>query len=194
MIPDLRRSLLPLEPLPPHPTGPKPSAVLISILPGAPCRLLMVLRSRLLRSHAGQVAFPGGVRDAADPDLRTTALRETQEELGIPPATVDLLGCLPPVHTLTGYWVLPLVGVLTTLPDLHPNPAEVERVLTPTLQELLEQPPRSLHVRLKKGRRSLSLPVFQAQGERVWGATALMLRELLTLMDRSRFNHQEIQP
>ena len=82
-----------------------------------------------MKDHRGQIAFPGGVKDAGDPNLLATALRETQEEIGLEPEAVEVLGALPPVATITGYHITPFVGLIPHPYDFRPNPLEVKRLL-----------------------------------------------------------------
>src|ERR671929_1226358 len=91
-----------------------------------------------LRRHAGEISFPGGRQDFPDEDLRVTALREAEEEIGLPRADVELVGALPPVGTfVTGYRVHPFVGVIKPGHDWTPQPREVDEVLELSLPALL---------------------------------------------------------
>ena len=92
-------------------------------------QLLFTQRTFTVKDHRGQISFPGGVQDAEDPDLLATALRETQEEIGLDPEAVEVLGALPPVATITGYRITPFVGLIPHPYDFHPNPLEVKRLL-----------------------------------------------------------------
>ena len=91
--------------------------------------LLFTQRTFTVKDHRGQISFPGGVRHAGDPDLRATALRETQEEIGLDPQTVEVLGALTPVNTITGYCITPFVGLIPYPYDFQPSPLEVKRLL-----------------------------------------------------------------
>src|SRR5262249_45831303 len=106
---------------------------------GVPC-LLFTLRSLDLPSHRGEISFPGGSRDRGDPSLEWTALRETQEELGLDPQRVEVLGPLPPVWAaVSDFLIQPYVGWLGEgLPLLTPNAAEVAEVIEAPLAALAE--------------------------------------------------------
>jgi len=128
-------------------------------------------RPKSMRSHAGQVAFPGGKRDAADPSLLDTALRESHEELGIARASVDVLGALDDIFTITGFAVSPWVGWLAPDVELAPNPGEVARVFTAPLRAFLEEPKGIFPWR-----------GWTVDGELVWGATAAIVRGFVAIL------------
>jgi 8-oxo-dGTP pyrophosphatase MutT (NUDIX family) len=128
-------------------------------------------RPKSMRSHAGQVAFPGGKHDAADASLRDTALRETHEELGIAPASVDVLGALDGIVTITGFTISPWVGWLAPDVELAPNPAEVARVFAAPLRAFLDEPKGIFPWR-----------GWTVDGELVWGATAAIVRGFVAIL------------
>lgn len=134
-------------------------------------RVWLVRRPETMRSHGGQVAFPGGKRDPNDGSLRVTALREAEEELGIGPASVDVLGALDDYSTITGFIVTPWVGWLPANLTLRPNPSEVARAFAPPLRAFLAPPEGVLPWR-----------GWTVDGELVWGATAAMLRSFVSIV------------
>jgi 8-oxo-dGTP pyrophosphatase MutT (NUDIX family) len=134
-------------------------------------RVWLVRRPESMRSHAGQVAFPGGKSDPADTSLRATALREAEEELGIRPAGVDVLGALDDYPTITGFTVTPWVGWLVEDAPVRPSPAEVARAFAPPLREFFVPPAGVLPWR-----------GWTVDGELVWGATAAMLRAFVAIV------------
>jgi 8-oxo-dGTP pyrophosphatase MutT (NUDIX family) len=130
-----------------------------------------------LRRHAGEISFPGGRQDAPDEDLRTTALREAHEEVGLPPADVELVGALPPVGTfVTGYRVSPFVGVIAAGRTWVPQETEVAKVLELSLPDLVRG-----HEMKRLVRRGVPIktPTYTVDGHLIWGATARILQELL---------------
>jgi 8-oxo-dGTP pyrophosphatase MutT (NUDIX family) len=156
------------------------AAVLIPIF-GWPERpgVLFTERRADLRRHAGEISFPGGRRDEGDPDLAATALREAQEEIALPPESVELGGALPPTSTfVTGYRIHPFVGLIPQLEELElrPNPAEVETVLDFSLERLSEG-----YAMRRLVRRGVPIhtPTYEVDGHLIWGATARILGDLL---------------
>lgn len=152
--------------------------------------VLFCQRSATLRDHAGQISFPGGARDATDEDLIHTALRETEEEIGIDPSRIAVLGTLPTYHTVTNFMVTPVVGVLQGLSekerlgelDLTLSPAEVDVAFEVPLAFLMDSANHQRRcVDTALGERCFTaMPyVDAALNERfIWGATAGMLRNM----------------
>ncbi len=141
--------------------------------------LILTERRADLRRHAGEISFPGGRQDEADADLAATALREAQEEIALDPAAVELSGALPPASTfVTGYRIQPFVGLVGHPAELNlePNPAEVETVLTFSLELLRES--YAMRRLLRRGI-PLHTPTFEVEGHLIWGATARILGDLL---------------
>jgi 8-oxo-dGTP pyrophosphatase MutT (NUDIX family) len=141
--------------------------------------LVFTERRADLRSHAGEISFPGGRRDPGDADLRATALREAHEEIGLDPAAVELRESLPTTTTfVTGYRIHPFVGRIPHPGelDLKPNPAEVETVLTFSLDLLRD----SYEIR-RLVRRGVPIhtATYEVGGHLIWGATARILGDLL---------------
>lgn len=133
--------------------------------------LLLTKRSDHLPSHPGQVSLPGGGREPRDRDLMHTALRETEEEVGIDRAQVRVIGRLDDVNTMgTGFIIRPYVGVADTAPTPRPADAEVARIIEVPVAEVLQVdaglPPNA----------GIALMRYPLDGEDVWGATARILR------------------
>lgn len=167
-----------------------PAAVLVPLfLDRGHCHLLFTQRSMEVRDHKGQIAFPGGRWEESDTDLRHTALRETEEELGIAPSEVEVLGELGQLVTPTGYHITPYVGLIPHPYAYRLNPTEIAGIIEVPLEHLLE--PQNL--RLERGEFFNSLtemPYFQFKQHVIWGATGRITRELteLILEDRRRLS------
>jgi 8-oxo-dGTP pyrophosphatase MutT (NUDIX family) len=145
--------------------------------------LIFTERRADLRRHAGEISFPGGRQDEIDADLVTTALREAEEEIGLVPSRVELVGALPPTSTfVTNYRVHPFVGLVADPAelDLQPNPSEVETVLTLSLQVLREGYEMR---RLVRRGIPIHTPTYEVEGQLIWGATARILGDFLERLD-----------
>jgi 8-oxo-dGTP pyrophosphatase MutT (NUDIX family) len=145
--------------------------------------LVFTERRADLRRHAGEISFPGGRVDEADADLAATALREAQEEIGLDPSQVELGDELPTTGTfVTGYRIHPIVGHIPHPGelDLTPNPAEVETVLTFSLDILREG-----YAMRRLVRRGIPIhtPTYKVEGHLIWGATARILCDLMERLD-----------
>ncbi len=130
-----------------------------------------------LRRHAGEISFPGGRQDAEDADLSETALREAEEEIGLPQAQVDLLGELPRVSTfVTNYEIHPFVGLIPSGLQWEASPTEVDAVLEFPLDAL-----RTARTRTRIERRGISFETdaYILDEHLIWGATARILESLL---------------
>lgn len=153
----------------------KPAAVLLLVVnhPGAPT-VVFTQRTAHLADHAGQISFPGGRVEEADATVERTALREAEEEVGIPAARVDILGRLPEYRTGTGYAVTPVVGWAEPPLTYKPDPHEVADVFEVPLAFLLDEGNHRYESAFYRGRmrKYWAMPY----GERfIWGATAGML-------------------
>ena len=143
--------------------------------------VVLTRRAQHLRSHRGEVSFPGGGQEVGE-DLRATALRESYEEVGLDPASVEIVGELDHLETITSRsFITPFVGVLPGRPTLVPNPNEVERILYVRLADLLAP---DVFREERWGLPPLDRPIyfFEIVGDTVWGATAFMLRNFLALV------------
>lgn len=150
----------------------KPAAVLIAVTPDE--QLILTKRAAHLNHHPGQIAFPGGRKDETDRDLIQTALREAQEEIGLDPKQVDVLGDLPAHETVTSYSVTPIVAMVPARLRFLPEPGEVEEVFTVPLSHVLDRRNFTVQGRRWRGQKRYYYtapfgPYY------IWGATARML-------------------
>lgn len=152
------------------------AAVLVAITDRQQPGLILTQRRENLRTHAGQVAFPGGRIDEGE-DTVSAALREAQEELGLNPALVRLLGEADPYCTITGYWVTPVVGVIPPDLELAPNPAEVADWFEAPLDFVLN-PANQRQMTAEYRGRMRHYYQIDWNGRHIWGATAAMLVNL----------------
>jgi len=160
----------------------RPAAVLVPLVDREEgLTVLLTQRTADMPSHAGQIAFPGGRRDAGDPDLIATALRETEEEIGVGRDHVDIIGSLDNYVTGTGFLITPIVGFVAPPFELKPDPREVADIFEVPLDFFLDPANHHIHSRTWQGRerRYYAMPY----GERyVWGATAGMLKNLWRIL------------
>ena len=134
-----------------------------------------------LRRHPGEISFPGGRQDDDESDLRLTALREAEEEIGLPPSSVELVGALQPTPTIaTNYAVYPFVGLIDQGHEWRPSATEVQEVLELSLSDL-----RAGYERRRLLRRGVPFrtDVYVVGDHLIWGATARMVADLLARLD-----------
>jgi len=159
------------------------AAVLIPIMAHVQgLTVLFTQRTTHLRSHSGQVAFPGGRAEAGDASAEFTALREAEEEIGLRPASVEVLARLPDYRTRTGYRVTPVIGLLTPPVGLTPDPHEVAEIFEVPLAFLLDERNRQRRTREFQGQQ-VGYYVFEYQQKVIWGATAGMLVNLYRMLE-----------
>jgi 8-oxo-dGTP pyrophosphatase MutT (NUDIX family) len=144
----------------------------------------LTIRGHGLPRHAGQISLPGGATDPGE-TLVEAALREASEEIGIDPSTVSVLGELTPVHVLvSGFTLHPIVGVTEERPRFVAAPGEVEEVLEISLDDLRDASRIRRGVRFREGL-AIEYPYFDLLGHQVWGATAMILGEFISLLQEA---------
>jgi 8-oxo-dGTP pyrophosphatase MutT (NUDIX family) len=162
--------------------------VLILLYPrAAQLHLVLTRRTETLRSHKGQIALPGGTREDGEA-LVQTALRETREELGVPPEGTEVIARLSALYTPpSNYCIHPFVAYRPSAPTFRRDPVEVAEVLEVSLALLLNPSTRKVEFwsdpRFESPRR---VPFFDIRGQVVWGATAMILSEFVTLLEDER--------
>jgi len=172
----------------------KATAVLILLFPYEnELHTLLTVRSSHLKKHAGQISFPGGKVEPDDQDIVHTALREANEEVGLDSTSIEILGQLSKlIIPFTAYEVHPIVGYFNGLPTLVADGNEVEKMLIMPLHHLLDINNRKIgDFGSTSGNLVFEAPYFQYHEYRIWGATAMILSELLcTLFPKSEFAKQ----
>lgn len=164
------------------PDDARPGAGLLLVYPhDGRGHLVLTLRESHLPQHAGQVSLPGGAVDPGESSVEA-ALREAHEEIAVEPGDVRVLGELSPLHIpVSGYVLRPFVGMVDRRPALRPEAGEVARILEVPLDHLFD--PARLEVQERRFERgTFEVPVFHVSGEQVWGATAMILAEFLSLI------------
>lgn len=150
------------------------AAVLLAFTDEPETQLILTRRADHLKSHRGEVALPGGKIDAADENFVMAALRESQEEIALPPSAVEVLGELDPMVTRFGVKVTPVVGIIAPDIPLTPNPDELDSIFRVPLSFFL----RDERTRTDRGTVngfSVAVPCWHWQGYEIWGVTAIIL-------------------
>ncbi|MFH1805128.1 MAG: CoA pyrophosphatase [Pseudomonadota bacterium] len=153
----------------------RPAAVLVPLVPRDDgLHVILTRRTDHLNDHAGQISFPGGRQEMQDQNLEETALRETEEEIGLHRSQIELIGRLDDYYTVTGYQVTPVVGIVAPPFDVRPDPHEVAEVFEVPLRFILEPGNQKLQTVMFEGlkRRYFAIPYREYY---IWGATAGML-------------------
>lgn len=163
------------------------AAVLVPVLMrDSGLSVLLTRRAETLRNHRGQVSFPGGRRDLEDASLAACALREAQEEVGLPPQNSEIIGYLDDYPTTTRYRVTPVVALVKPPASFVIDAGEVAEVFEVPLTVLLDSKRYESRILSKDG---LNVPFFEINhgSHRIWGATAGMLRDLCRKVDLQSF-------
>jgi 8-oxo-dGTP pyrophosphatase MutT (NUDIX family) len=162
------------------------AAVLVPIVHrGDALSVLFTRRTAHLRTHAGQISFPGGAIETTDADPVAAALRETFEETGIEPARVEPFGYLDGFETVSGYFVSPVTGFVSGDYRARPDPHEVAEVFEVPLDFILA-PDRLKRLDFDWKGRTRTTFEFDWEGRRIWGATASIIRNLLQRLDTTK--------
>lgn len=178
----LRRNLTPLEQVLGGPgLFPGQAAVLALITdhPTAPA-LVFTRRATHMRSHAGEVAFPGGKWEPQDRDLLATALRETHEEIDLPATGIQILGACSPGATLRGTPVTPFVGLIADSSPMTPDPSELDSIFRVPLHWFCSERQERVDV-FSRGKLKVEVPAYRYERYEIWGFTAAVTQEILSL-------------
>ena len=165
-----------------YPSDARTAAALLMLYPGENgVSVPLTVRASGLKRHAGQISLPGGAADPGE-TLAQAALREAQEEIGIDPSTVRILGELTPVHVIvSGFTLYPVVGVSDVRPVFTPAAYEVEEVIEVSIEHLRDVSRIRQGLRVREGL-AIEFPYFDLMGHQVWGATAMVLGEFISLL------------
>ena len=157
--------------------GITPAAVLVAVVDRAEPTVILTLRPDTMRDHPGQISFPGGRIDPGDDGPVAAALREAEEEIGLPPAAVEVIGLADVYRTITGFEVTPVVGIVPPDLPLVPHPGEVAALFEAPLHYLLDPAHQQERSAIWRGRERHYYEI-DYQGRRIWGATAAMIVNL----------------
>jgi len=154
------------------------AAVLMPFTNCATPELILTVRSAGMPTHAGEVAFPGGKRDPIDPDLLGTALRESNEEVGLIPNQVEVLGQLSPIASRFGLKVIFFVGVVPEDVALLAEEREIDQIFRVPLEFFLDTRPE-MSSPIEYYGKHFRIPTYHFEDKRIWGLTAFMILDLL---------------
>ena len=157
-------------------TAGRPAAVLIPLVArkGGALSIFFTQRPETMKEHPGQISFPGGRQARGDASAVETALREAKEEIGLAPKQVEIIGRLSPYHTITGYRVTPVVGLVEGAFTPRLDPREVADAFTVPLTFFLDKAHAEKHTRIHEGNER-PYYAFRYNERTIWGATAAML-------------------
>ncbi|MEA3011917.1 MAG: hypothetical protein QOD42_462 [Sphingomonadales bacterium] len=157
--------------------GITPAAVLVAVVDRPDPTVILTLRPETMRKHPGQVSFPGGRIDPGDDGPIAAALREAQEEIGLPPSRVEIIGIADRYRTVTGFEVTPVLGIVPPDLPLCPHPGEVAALFEAPLHYLLDPAHQQVRNAVWRGRERTYYEI-EWDGRRIWGATAAMIVNL----------------
>ena len=163
----------------------KQAAVLCLFYPSSEglAQLILILRKTYKGVHSAQIGFPGGKTEPGDRSLEHTALRETEEEVGIPAVDISVLKELTEIYIPpSNFFVQPFLGITGTTPQFIRQEDEVEALIEVPLLEFLDDKVKALQTLSTSYAKQIEVPAFQLQGHTVWGATAMMLNEVRELL------------
>jgi 8-oxo-dGTP pyrophosphatase MutT (NUDIX family) len=183
LAPEMRVNDLKTEITPAHALE---SAVLILLYPyEGHLHTVVILRNEYDGAHSGQISLPGGKREKSDIDFKHTALREAQEEIGIIPANMEIVGQLSRFYVKPSNFIIyPYIAYTSHRPQFHPDPTEVQRIIEIDIFEEIRYDlinPRTL---LFKNNIGITAPGFEVGGEFMWGATAMIFSELIQVLNK----------
>lgn len=151
----------------------------------AKTNMVLILRKTYQGVHSNQIGFPGGRVEEEDENLEHTALRETEEEVGIPRSEVQVVRKLTRLYIPpSNFWVQPFVGLLEKTPNLIPQESEVEKILEVDLDDFLNEQNLINQTLSTTYAQNIEVPAFMLNGHVVWGATAMMLSELKEMLKK----------
>lgn len=167
-----------------HSTPPRKGGVLILLYQDGPdVYFPLIQRPQYEGIHSGQMALPGGRYEEGDEDQFFTAMRETEEEIGVPVDQIEIIGSLSEFFVAaSNYLVLPAIGITRSMPTFTPEPREVDEVVPARVVDLIHPDTLKEKEIVVRNNYRLTCPYFDLENRTVWGATAMMLSELVAIL------------
>ena len=159
---------------------------------GVEPELILTQRSKKMRSHAGEVAFPGGKIERIDTTLVDTALRESQEEIGLLPHQVEVIGQIEAMHSRQGVKVQPIIGLVDADLDFEPTSEELDSVFKVPVSLFYDDSAKIIH-RFEMNNSLIEMPAFRFQDYTIWGLTAAMIVKILNQVNEEQITQPEIR-
>lgn len=168
-----------------HKSDPSAAAVLLLLYPiGTVWHLALTKRHTYKGSHSGQISFPGGKREDSDTSLQETALRETQEEIGVNCTHSDCVGQLSQLHIpVSNFMVSPYVAIVSGRPEMKKDDHEVKHIIEIPLELILNDKYKST-TEITNDKYHFNTPIYQLEDDYIWGATAMILSEFAEILKR----------
>jgi 8-oxo-dGTP pyrophosphatase MutT (NUDIX family) len=158
------------------------AVLLLLYYEGEHLRIAFIKRNEYEGPHSAQISFPGGMKEKSDKDFADTALRETEEEIGIASDKIEILGSLTPLYIqVSNFCVHPYVGWINFKPEFNIDKTEVQYLICPLLDDFLDQK-NIKHGSIDHSFGKISTPYFHVENEVIWGATAMILKEFTSLI------------
>jgi len=172
-----------------YPVSPIKSAVLVLLYPsqGDKISFPLIQRPTYNGAHSGQISFPGGKAEPSDKSIIDTAIREAEEEVGIVPSQVEVLGTMTNLFIwVSNYIVTPVVAICSTKPVFRKDEKEVEDIIETDLYDIINPKKRKEGTVIARNKYKIQTPYFDINQKVVWGATAMMLSELSMIVDKTK--------
>mgnify|MGYP000100211865 CR=1 FL=1 len=165
-------------------SGYKPASVLIPLTENGKIYILLTKRAKHLTNHPGEISFPGGRVDKSDGNRLETALREVEEEVGIPKDEVIILGALDDAISITNFHVIPYVGIIPFFCPYDYNRSEIDEIVLTPLSFFLNEPKREIY---EKGNIKKENLIYTYGDKKIFGLTAFLLKNLVEILNESGF-------
>ncbi|MCX7769897.1 MAG: CoA pyrophosphatase [Proteobacteria bacterium] len=164
--------------------GYKPASILIPLTENGRIYILLTKRAKHLTNHPGEISFPGGRFDLSDENRLQTALREVEEEIGIPRYEVNVIGALDDAISITNFHIVPYVGIIPFFCPYHYNKSEIDEIILIPLAFFLNEPKHEIY---EKGSIRKENFIYIYEDKKIFGLTAFLLKSFVKILEESGF-------